>query len=161
MHLKAIVEEDFTNYKNPAMLLGTVSCTGKCCVEAGIPRGVCINNNLQDVNTCIIEDDSICSAYLGNPITEAIIFGGLEPFDQFDEVLNFIHTLRKCYDCPDYVVIYTGYYPNEIEDKLEQLEQFPNIIVKFGRFIPNDKPVFDEVLGVELASSNQYAVKIS
>jgi hypothetical protein len=32
-----------------------------------------------------------------------------------------------------------------------------NIIVKFGRYRPNQEPHFDKVLGVELASDNQYA----
>ena len=32
-----------------------------------------------------------------------------------------------------------------------------NIIVKFGRFIPNSPHIYDTLLGVELASNNQYA----
>ena len=31
------------------------------------------------------------------------------------------------------------------------------IIVKFGRFRPNQEPHYDEVLGVNLISDNQYA----
>ena len=38
---------------------------------------------------------------------------------------------------------------------------YSNIIIKFGRFIPNREPHFDEVLGVNLASNNQYAKRIS
>ena len=41
-----------------------------------------------------------------------------------------------------------------------RLSKFANVIIKFGRFIPNQKPHFDEVLGVELASPNQYAVEL-
>ena len=41
------------------------------------------------------------------------------------------------------------------------LKSYKNIIIKFGRFIPNDKPHRDTILGVNLASSNQYAKKIS
>ena len=37
---------------------------------------------------------------------------------------------------------------------------FTNIIIKFGRYIPNQKPHYDEVLGVNLASDNQYAERI-
>lgn len=37
MRVKTIVDEDFTNYKKPAMFIGTISCGGKCCIEAGIP----------------------------------------------------------------------------------------------------------------------------
>jgi hypothetical protein len=44
---------------------------------------------------------------------------------------------------------------------VEDLTRFDNIIVKFGRYIPDNKPHFDEVLGVNLASPNQYAKKIS
>ena len=33
MRVKTIVEEDFTNYKKPAMFIGTISCGGKCCLE--------------------------------------------------------------------------------------------------------------------------------
>ena len=35
-----------------------------------------------------------------------------------------------------------------------------NIIIKFGRFIPDQKSTFDSVLGVELASQNQYALPL-
>ena len=38
---------------------------------------------------------------------------------------------------------------------------FRNIIVKFGRFIPDQESHYDEVLGVNLASNNQYAKKLS
>jgi hypothetical protein len=87
-------------------------------------------------------------------------FQGLEPFDDFDDVYDLIKSLRN-HNCSDDVVIYTGYYENEISDKIEKLKSFQNIIVKFGRYIPNDKPVHDEILDVILSSHNQYAVKIS
>ena len=34
---------------------------------------------------------------------------------------------------------------------------FKNIIIKFGRYVPNQKEHYDEILGINLASSNQYA----
>ena len=37
----------------------------------------------------------------------------------------------------------------------------PNIIIKFGRFVPMQQPHFDPILGVNLASDNQYAKQIS
>ena len=97
--------------------------------------------------------------YMKNPITSAVVIAGLEPFDQFDEVLSFIRAFREQTD--DDIVIYTGYTEQECADKIEMLQQFCNIIVKFGRFIPNRPHHFDEVLGVELASENQYGRKIS
>jgi hypothetical protein len=44
---------------------------------------------------------------------------------------------------------------------LIQLKQFPNIVVKFGRYVPKCEAHFDEVLGIKLASPNQYAERIS
>jgi hypothetical protein len=41
MRVKNIVYEDFVNYKKPSMFIGTISCGGKCCIEAGIPFSVC------------------------------------------------------------------------------------------------------------------------
>ena len=38
---------------------------------------------------------------------------------------------------------------------------FKNIIIKFGRYIPNQQAHYDDILGVNLASNNQYAIKIS
>ena len=63
--------------------------------------------------------------------------------------------------CIDDIVIYTGYNLNEIEDKVNILKNYKNIIIKFGRFIPNNKIHYDEILGVYLASDNQYALKIN
>ena len=54
-----------------------------------------------------------------------------------------------------------GYYPDEIVNYLSYLIKYDNIIIKFGRFIPNEKSHKDKLLGVELASPNQFAVKLS
>ena len=59
------------------------------------------------------------------------------------------------------MVIYTGYYPQEIEEQVKALSSYKNIIIKFGRYVPNSTPVYDEVLGVTLASDNQFAERIS
>ena len=79
---------------------------------------------------------------------------------QFDEVYELISYFRN-HGCKDFFIIYTGYYQEEIDDKVKLLQQFPNIIIKFGRFIPNQEHHFDETLGVQLASPNQYARRIS
>ena len=103
--------------------------------------------------------DEIFRRYINNPITKAIVIGGLEPMLQFDEVLELIKTVRDN-NCNDDIVIYTGYYLDEIADKIRVLTEYKNIIIKFGRFVPNQKKHYDEVLGVYLASDNQYAKKI-
>ena len=78
---------------------------------------------------------------------------------QIEEVLEVIDYFRQRTDDP--IIIYTGYTPDEIESKLNELRRYKNIIVKFGRFIPNQEPHRDDVLGAMLASNNQYAEKIS
>ncbi len=161
MRVKTVVEEDFTNYKKPAMFIGTISCGGKCCFEAGIPLSVCQNDGWRSGAPIEVNDFELCDRYVKNELTNAVVFGGLEPFEQFSEVEEFIHALRLVYACPDDVVIYTGYYPQEITEQVKLLSNYKNIIIKFGRYVPNSTPVYDEVLGVTLASDNQFAERIS
>lgn len=161
MKVKTIVDEDFTNYKKASMFIGTASCGGKCCIEAGIPLSVCQNDGWRSSAPIVISDMEICQRYLNNPVTNAVVFGGLEPMEQFDEILAFIRVLRIDFQCEDDVVIYTGYTLDEVEKEVSLLSEFENITIKFGRFRVNQTPHRDEVLGVDLASDNQYAVQIS
>lgn len=161
MIIKTIVDEDFINYKQPSMYIGTAYCNGKCCREAGIPMSVCQNDEWRKTATVAMADKDIVERYLSNDITSAICFAGLEPFEQFDEMLALISMLRNDYQCTDTVVIYTGYNKDEIKKETEVLRQFPNIIIKFGRFVPSQAKHYDAVLGVNLASDNQYAERIS
>lgn len=161
MRVKTIIDEDFTNYKKPSMLIGTISCGGKCCIEAGIPLSVCQNDGWRSCAPVFMDDHEICNRYLQNNLTQAIVFGGLEPFEQFEELLAFIHLFRFGYRHLDDIVIYTGYYPDEIKSSVEALRNYPNIIVKFGRYKPGQNPHFDDVLGINLASDNQFAERIS
>ena len=162
MRVKTIIDEDFVNYQKPSMFIGTISCGGKCCIEGGFPLSVCQNDGWRGNAPIDIRDRVIIERYLHNGISRAIVFGGLEPMEQSDELFEFIDMLRNTYKCDDDVVIYTGYNREEISGIVEHLaHRFSNIIIKFGRYIPNMKSRFDEVLGVELASENQYAVRIS
>ena len=157
MILKAIVDEDLTNYKYPSMLLAFPNCTFKCEKDSGIE--MCQNKSLTLSNNIEMDIDLIITRYLNNSLTSAIVCAGLEPFDSFDDLHTFIDHLRKVSN--DDVAIYTGYYKNEIQDQIDLLKRYPNIIVKFSRYIPNQSPHYDKILGVELASDNQYAEKIS
>lgn len=143
------------------MFISTISCGGKCCTELGLPLSVCQNDGWREQEAVIVHNDTLCRRFISNPITDAIVFGGLEPFEQISEIIGFIATLRDQFRCYADVVIYTGYYPGEIQSELEALRGFPNIIVKFGRFIPDRPPRYDEVLGVTLVSDNQFAERIS
>ncbi len=153
--IKDIIDEDFVNYKVPSMMVITSKCSFKCEKDSGID--CCHNNSLVNQPNYTISDSEIIERYINNPITEAIVFAGLEPFDQFDELYDFINIFRGNYLRKDCIVIYTGYYKDEIKSCIEKLCEFDNIIVKYGRFIPNQEKHYDELLGVNLASPNQYA----
>lgn len=162
MRLKAIVSEDYTNYKFPAMFIGCISCDCKCCTDGGFSPSVCINNSWASAEIKHIDDSEIINEYLQNPITHAIVFGLLEPLLQYEEIKEFIRKIRVDFKCDDDIVIYTGYYEYEVNEIIDELSSlYKNIVVKFGRFIPNCEKHFDYVLGVDLASDNQYAKRIS
>lgn len=159
MRIKGLIDEDFVNFKLPCMYICSAECSFKCDSENG--GDYCQNSILAKAEDLDINDDAIIKRYLANDITKSICISGLEPFDQFDEMLEFIKKLRNEYACDDFVVIYSGYNADEIADKVEALKGFKNIIVKFGRYIPRQRKHMDKVLGVKLASSNQYAEQIS
>ena len=158
MRIKFLVDEDFVNYKKPSMFIGFPSCTWKCEKECG--EKMCQNKELALSPDIEISCKTIVDRYMENPITKAVVMGGLEPFDNWEDLVNLIHEFRK--HTQDFIIIYSGFYLSEINDKVEYLRQnYDNIIIKFGRFVPNQEPHYDEVLGIKLASSNQYAERIS
>lgn len=159
MYLKDILFEDFVNYKDACMTIFTGDCSFKCCIEAGQPVSMCQNSELAQVEHIYVDDDVIIKRYLDNPITHAIVFQGLEPMTRIDEIVEFITKLReqRCYDP---IVVYTGFYPDEIEEDLYRLAPLGNIVFKFGRYIPGHEPHYDEVLGVNFASDNQWGEEI-
>ena len=159
MKIKLIKDEAFSDYKKPYMFIGTCKCDFKCCIEAGLPITVCQNEPWIRGKDFTLDDFKIVERYMNNPITQAIVIGGMEPLDQFTELFELVSEFRKV--TMDDIVIYTGYYQEEIENAVATFKKFPNIIIKFGRFIPNHEPHFDGILGVNLASDNQYAQKIS
>ena len=155
MKIKGLVDEDFVNFKLPCMFISIGTCNWKCCIETNIPVTVCQNSDLAKQKDIDIPIDEIFNRYISNPISEAIVIGGLEPMMQFEDVYDLIKYFRDK-KVNDVFVIYTGYYPNEIQDKIENLKAFKNIICKFGRYVPNQEKHFDDVLGVNLVSDNQY-----
>lgn len=157
MKIKAVIDEDFNNYLKPAMFIGFPSCTFKCEREYG--EQVCQNSILAQSPTYDIEVQTILDRYQNNNLTSSIVIGGLEPFDDFCQLYKFVVRFRECSD--DDVVIYSGYYEHEVSEQVKYLSQYKNIIVKFGRYIPNHVKHFDSILGIDLASDNQYAKRIS
>lgn len=160
MRVKTIVDEDFTNYKKVSMFIGTISCGGKCCHEANLPPSICHNEGWKSAPIVEISNEDLFARYVNNPLTEGIVIGGLEPFEQFEELKSLVEFIRTEKGCDDDIVIYTGYTKEELSSEIALLELFPNMYVKFGRFIPNDTPRYDPVLGVILSSSNQVCLHL-
>ena len=157
MVIKGVTTEDFSNYKKPSMFIAFPRCDFKCDRECGVQ--VCQNGTLVKAPDIDIDVNIIVKKYLDNPITKAVVCGGLEPFDSWSDLLLFIEKFRA--KSQDDIVIYTGYYKEEIADKINILKRYKNIILKTGRYLPGYEKHYDEVLGVELASPNQYAEVIS
>ena len=157
MIVKDIITEDFINYKKPCMTIGFPHCSCKCEQECGIK--CCQKNALVKAPNLEINAERIVELYTNNPITQAVCCQGLEPFDSWSDLVELISLLRK--KTLDDIVIYTGYYENEIQPYINKLKSdFKNIVVKFGRYIPDQQPHYDEVLGIKLASDNQKGVRI-
>ena len=163
MITKGVVDEDFVNYKLPSMFVCCPSCSFKCDALSGMR--VCQNSALASAPEIEIDTEELVIRYLNNPITKAVVFGGLEPFDDgIDDIMRFIDSLRDKHHCNDDVVIYTGYTEDEIRKDRQNyyhiLCDYDNVVIKFGRFIPNQDKHYDEVLGVYLSSDNQYAKRL-
>ena len=158
MRIISIKDNIFTDYKKTSMLISMPICCGKCYKEVNKDKSMCHNEHLDKSNIIDVSNQYIIDRYIKNPLSKAVIFGGKEPFDSFEDVVAFIEDFRK--HSTDEIIIYSGYYKNEVKDEILKLKSFNNIIIKFGRYKPNTESIYSEVLGVKLASSNQYARRI-
>jgi len=157
MKIKGLIDEDFVNYKKPSMFISTYTCSFKCCEECG--QAVCQNLPLVSQPTIDVDNSELAQRYVSNSISQAVVIGGLEPLDDVKDILEFIRIFRRYSD--DDIVIYTGYYEDEIKPCIDKIRDMTsNVIIKFGRFVLDQQPHYDEVLGVKLASDNQKGVKI-
>ena len=111
------------------MFISTAKCDWKCCKEAGMDISICQNAALAQSPTHEIDDMDIFNMYTKDPITKAVVIGGLEPMLQFDEVYHLLEIFRSNGVNDDFV-IYTGYYPKEIPREIKLLRG-KNVIVKY------------------------------
>lgn len=80
MKLKFLNDVDYINYKKPSMFIGFPKCSFKC------GRAICQNAALANEPDIEVSVDEIIDRYLNNPLTEALVIGGLEPFDNWEEL---------------------------------------------------------------------------
>lgn len=151
--IKGIVEEDFTQYKECSMVIMFPKCSFKCDIESGCK--LCHNSELVNSKDIKVSTQHIIDRFTNNPISKALVLSGLEPFDSYSEMMKLIRDFRICYN--NVIVIYSGYTKDEIYKYLPELHRLGNIVIKYGRYIPNQTKHFDECLGVYLASDNQYS----
>lgn len=147
-----IIDDDFVNYKKPSMYIAFPKCTFKCGAD------VCQNYPQRNKPQVQMEDYEIVDRYMNNPFTNSIVISGLEPFDDPIDLTALVNAFRERTE--DDIVIYTGYTEDEVKEHVEYLVKrcgIKNMIIKYGRYIPGNEPHYDEVLGVRLASPNQYA----
>ena len=127
--------------------------------EQNLPLSVCQNSHLTNQQIQEISIKDLILDFNKNKLQDCVIFAGLEPMLQFDEILKFIIEFRKTNK--EDIIIYTGYTELEIQDKIETLKQFDNIYLIVGRYKKDLPKIYDKVLKVELISNNQYGIKIS
>ena len=153
-------EADFINYKKAAFNISAgISCTFKCCKEN---PSICHNNPLCKQSPIEYSISKIIDRYKKQKISKSFVVQGLEPLDNLKQVLWLIDGIRRA-GIEDEVILWTGYTEKECFDLIFLIKKmgWVNIIIKFGRYIPNAPSRYDPVLGVTLASDNQYAKKIS
>lgn len=152
MKIKGIIDEDFLNYKKPSMYIAFPKCTFKCDKENKCQ--LCQNSDLVKKPDIEISIKNLVKRYLENSITKAIVCCGLEPIDSWDDLLELLKEFRKFSE--DDFIIYTGYREEELGDKIKILSEYKNVIMKFGRFRPNQKSHYDEILGINLVNDEQH-----
>lgn len=161
MLINFLKDEDTVNYKKTAMVVGFPYCTFKC------GRENCQNAILDKSELISIEPEKIWERFNGNPLTKALVLSGLEPFDSLQDLIDLItiFKVRHKSDCD--IVIYSGYTEEELATPVSWIlkqcgeEISKSIIIKYGRYIAGQEGRYDELLGVSLASDNQYAKKLA
>lgn len=154
--LKGIIWEDLINYKKIGTTLMFPKCSFKCDTENGVQ--LCQNRGLAAAPSQWHDIDDIMDRYMHTDLSEAIILQGLEPLDSLLDVYIVAAALKE-WEIKTPLIIYTGYKKSEISPTILRTlsSQIPgDFIMKWGRYIPNQSPHYDPVLGVMLASDNQY-----
>lgn len=153
MKLIDIKDVDCVNYKKISMFLIFPYCSFKC------GRDYCQNYQLQHQPKWDTSVETIIEKYQENHIVSALVCGGLEPFDSWEDLLELIQKFREVSN--DDIVIYTGYRKDEIDNELRWLAQYKNIIVKVGRYVPGEESHYDPILGIYLANKEQYTMELN
>ena len=89
MKLKFLLDVDCVNYKKISMFLGFPNCNWKC------GRALCQNSALAQEPSVDIGYEPLIQRYLNNPLSEAVVCGGLDPLDSWEELKIFVSLFRE------------------------------------------------------------------
>ena len=158
IELKGIIWEDMVNYKKIGSTFMFPKCDFKCDRENGVQ--LCQNWELAAAPSQKYDIDELMRLYQIMILPESIILQGLEPLDSPIDIYTVAAAMQR-HDITDDLVIYTGYNKNENDDITNIIDTVSfltpgSLIVKWGRYLPNQTSHYDEVLGVKLASDNQF-----
>ena len=159
MKILGIQHNDYVNYKKPSFIILFPYCTFKC-------GPFCQNKSLINCTALEVSFKRLYETYQQNSLNQALVLSGLEPFDSFQDLCELIEYFRNIKKIKDDIVIYTGYTEEELYEKLKILKHYigeeacGGIIIKYGRYQEGKDKVLDSLLGVTLASDNQYAKEL-
>lgn len=145
------IKETYNDYRKVGLLLASPYCINNCeeCQNKHLKECVPKTHNISD----------IIGEFKHNKFIKALIFGGLDCFDSFDETLKLIIEFRKYFDYD--IVLYTGKRKEQLLQEITILKTIQNIFIKFGEYNKSLPPKYDKIGGITLASSNQYFEQIS
>ena len=157
MKIKGIEQENFNHYKLCSMVVIFPSCDWKC------KKTECHNSKMALLPNREVTYEEIYNEYQDNPLSGALVLAGLEPLmeSSIEDVIGLVNFFREKRKNNDPIVIYTGYNKEEVSGIIQRLSIYQNIIMKFGRYENGHRPHIDKILGISLASPNQYGEKIS
>ena len=107
MKIKGLKDVDYVNYCKPSMFIIFPNCSFKCDKENSC--SLCQNSKLAHESTLDVSLLTILDRYESNPLSKAIVCGGLEPFDSPNDLISLVTVARDCRGIEDDIVIYTGY----------------------------------------------------
>lgn len=144
---------DIVNYKTGCLYMGVgYTCSRGC-------KG-CQNDSLKGEKALEVDPDKVVQDYLDMPVTHAIVFAGLEPLEDLENLILWCRAFRDKTDDP--IIIYTGAEvdSDELLNAANWLRNFKNIIFKAGMYLDDQESHYDELLGVNLASNNQMGIRL-
>lgn len=168
IHLIDVATDNVTDYKETSLFLVFPYCSGKCGEE-------CQNKDLRKKEVKEFNTEDIIKFYQSLDTHNAVVCGGLEPWDSFEELKQLVEDFARSSSVkPVDFVIYTGYdnlikyyfdgrYREVKEDFFDLLQTWinyadpsSNLIIKQGKYDINRKTSWhSDVLGVDLATNNQ------